>query len=164
MDPYRAAKYPFLMESIKFAEDNSVDIKSLITSSSYKLARDRGKSRVLDALVSSEVSYVPLINSYDCLIEVVSYPYARMIVSIVKDRFLTKRYALAEAVRMNKMLNNENSDTILIISDELGVLSSTDMDETIKIGFSDYLRLSSRMRGIDWKLINREIYNGVVHL
>ncbi len=164
MDTGRAAKFPFLRESVEFAEDNNADLDALITSPSFEPARRRGVERILDALAKSEVSYTPLMNDYDRLIEVMSYPYARIIVSLVGDRFLTKRYALAEAVRMNKIMSVENHATVVAVSEELGVASAVDADGIIRMGFPDYLRLANRMKSIDWKLINCDIHAGMVHL
>lgn len=164
MDTGRAAKFPFLEESAQFAEDNNADLDALILSPSFEPARERGVQRVLDALESSEVSYKPLMNDYDRLIEVMSYPYARMIVSMVGDRFLTKRYALAEAVRMNKILSSEDHETLLAVSEELGVTSTVDSDGIIRMKFTDYLRLANRLKSVDWKLINSEIHSGLVYL
>lgn len=164
MDTGRAAKFPFLKESAEFAEDNHADLESLITSPSFEPARRRGVQRVLDALESSEVSYEPLMNDYDRLIEVMSYPYARMIVSMVGDRFLTKRYALAEAVRMNKILSGEDHATVVAVSEELGVTSTVDADGIIRMKFTDYLRLANRLKSVDWKLINSDVHSGLVYL
>jgi len=164
MDTKRAARYPFLRESSEFAEKNSADLEQLMTSDLYAPARNRGRERVLQALESSEVSAVELTNDYDRLIEVMSYPYARMIVSQVGDRFLTKRYALSEAVRMNKLLVKEDNDTLLTVSEELGVSSTADRDGLIHMKFPDYLALASRLNSIEWKLINSDIHHGVVYL
>ncbi|MBE6523277.1 MAG: DNA primase [Thermoplasmata archaeon] len=164
MDTKRAAKYPFLKESSEFAEKNGADLDMLLTSDSYEPARKRGKERVLQALEKAEVSHADLMNDYDRLIEVMSYPYARMLVSQIGDRFLTKRYALSEAVRMNSLLSKEDKTTILVVSEELGITSTADRDGTIHMGFPDFLRLASRINSPDWKLINSDIHHGVVYL
>lgn len=164
MDTARAAKFPFLRESSEFAEANHADLDALITSPAYEAARIRGRERVMDALNKGEVRYNPLLRDYDRLIEVMSYPYARMIVSIIGDRFLTKRYALAEAVRMNGLLAGESRETVLLVSETLGIESRVDEDRMIHMKFTDYLTLSSRLRSVDWKLINSDIHAGVVRL
>lgn len=164
MDTARAARYPFLKESAEFAMENHADLDALITSPSYAKARERGRQRVLDALERNEVSYTPLMTDYDRLIEVMSYPYARMLVSQVEDRFLTKRYALSEAVRMNKLLSGESHGTLISVSDELGVEATADADHIVHMKFTDYLMLSSRLKSIDWKLINSDIDHGIVRL
>ena len=164
MDTGCAAKFPFLRESAEFAEQNNADLEALLTSPSYEPARDRGVRRVMDALENSEVTYTPLMSDYDRLIEVMSYPFARMVVSMIGDRFLTKRYALAEAVRMNKILSGEDRETLLIVSEELGVTSTVDADGIIRMKFPDYLRLANRLKSVDWKLINCDIHSGLVYL
>lgn len=166
MDSEIVAKFPFVEESRRFVEDCGADIEGLITSPSYERARRRGVGRILDALERSEVSYVPMVRAseYERLMEVLSYPYARMIVSAVGDRFLTKRYALAEAVRMNSVLANESRETAVRVSEQLDIPSSADPDGVMRIHFSDYLRLASRLKSVDWKLINTDVRDGTVQL
>lgn len=163
MDTIRAARYPFLSSSADFAEENHADIESLVASNSYSDARRRGLQRVLDAIESHKVSEVALRNDYDCLMEVLSYPYARMLVSIVDDKFLTKRYALAEASRMYELLKGD-PESSLIISQELEVRSFPDGETKVSIPFSDYLRYSCVLKAVEWKLINMDVKNGNVHI
>lgn len=166
MDSERIAKFPFLKEAQQYVEDSGADINDLITSPSYEPARARGMNRIMDTLHHSEVSYVPMVRAseYDRVMEVLSYPYARMIVSAVGDRFLTKRYALSEAVRMNKILVGEDKETVIEVSDQLNVQSSADIDGIIRMKFTDYLRLANRLKSVDWKLINSDIHSGMVFL
>ncbi len=164
MDSGRAAKFPFLKDASEFAESNNVDLDALLASASFEPARKRGVQRVFDALDHSEVSYKPILSEYDRLMEVMSYPYARMLVSMVSDRFLTKRYALAEAVRMNRILAGEDRATLVTVSDDLGVESMVDPDGNIRMKFTDYLRLANRLKSVDWKLINSDIHSGMVFL
>ena len=163
MDTLRAARYPFLEESSAFAESHSADIVSLIMSPSYVTARKRGLDRVLESIRNSEVSYAPLSFEHERLMEVMSYPYARILVSCVNDRFLTKRYALAESVRMNRLLNDERPGTVIAISKELGV-DAVSRDDELMMHFTDYLRLSSRIKSVEWKLVNSELFGGHVFL
>jgi len=164
MDTARAAKYPFLRESAEFVQEQGATLEELICSENYAPARARGRQRIIDSLERNEVSYLPLIKPYDCLMEVASYPYARMLVSQIGDRFLTKRYALSEAVRMNNLLSKEDHSTLVMVSSELGVDSTPDADGMIRMKFPDYLRLASRMKSVDWKLINSDIKAGIVTL
>jgi DNA primase large subunit len=160
MDTLRAARYPFLKESAEFAEKHSADVSALIMSPSYADARKRGVNRVLESIRGSEVSYVPLMGfEYERLMEVMSYPYARILVSCLNDRFLTKRYALAESVRVNKLLGGERPSTVLSIAKELGV-DAIDKGGELMMHFTDYLRLASRIKSQEWKLVNSELFNG----
>ena len=166
MDSELIAKFPFLEEARQFVDDSGADIAELITSPSYEPARVRGVQRITDALAHSEVSYVPMVRAseYDRLMEVLSYPYARMIVSAVGDRFLTKRYALAEAVRMDRILVGEGRENTIEVSEQLNAPSTADADGIMRIRFTDYLRLANRMKSVDWKLINSDIHSGLVYL
>ncbi|MDR1405509.1 MAG: DNA primase large subunit PriL [Candidatus Methanoplasma sp.] len=163
MDSLRAARYPFLKEAAHFAEENSADIESLITSHTYASARKRGLERVVSAISQYKVSDVPLLQEYDRLMEVLSYPYARMIVSCVNDRFLRKRYALAEASRMNDLLSNDRTSD-MAVAEELKVRSTADTDGMVSMHFCDYLRFSHVMKAVEWKLINTDLRSGFVRL
>ena len=163
MDTLRAARYPFLDEAKAFAESHSADIAALIMSPAYADARRRGLNRVLESIKRSEVSYVPLSFEHERLMEVMSYPYARMLVSCLDDRFLTKRYALAESVRMSILLEDERPDTVISIAKELKV-DAVSRDDMLMMHFTDYLKLASRIKSVDWKLVNSELFNGNVFL
>lgn len=163
MDTLLAARFPFLSDASEMAVQNGADIESLLSSSLFEEARKRGVERLEDTIRDSKVSYVSLLKDYDRLMEVMSYPYARMIVSCINDRFLTKRYALSEAVRMNSLLGEEPQSTVQIIAESLGVNSVLDNDG-LKMHFTDYLKLSARMKSPEWKLVNTEMKNGYIIL
>ncbi|MCQ2053131.1 MAG: DNA primase large subunit PriL [archaeon] len=162
MDTLITAKFPFLSDASTVVTKNGADIESLLTSVSFEDARKRGLERLEDTIKNSEVSYRPLLNEYDKFMEILSYPYARMIVSCINDRFLTKRYALSEAVRMNKLLKGEHESTIYTIATSLGVKSS--LDDDLKMYFTDYLKFSNRIKSSEWMLVNTEIKSGYVTL
>ena len=163
MDGLRAARYPFLKDASRFAEENSEGIDMLLSSEKYVEARKRGLNRVLGALQNHTIPDYRLKDDYACLVEVLSYPYARMLVSCIDDRLLTKRYALSEAVRMNRLLGQEGQETVNTVALALGVNSGLD-DDGLKIHFADYLKFSTRIKSPEWKLVNTEMRNGYVIL
>lgn len=166
MDSLRAARYPFLRDAAEFASQNSGGIEELLSSQSYAAARERGMQRVLGAISGHEVPDVVLngaAQDYNRLMEVLSYPYARIIVSCINDRLLTKRYALAEAERMN-MLLGKDKEAIPMISAELEINASPNQDGTVNMHFADFLRFSYVMRAVEWKLINMDLRDGYVRL
>ena len=164
------ARYPFLNSAREFAANNGIELDSVLTSESYADARARGARRVEDAIMKSDegVSYNPLRNDLEAAMEIMSYPYARILVSAINDRQLTKRYALAEAVRMNKLLGGESHAAVIQIAQELGVharsVLNSDGSTQLEMHFSDYLKLSTRIKSTDWKLVNTEIRRGYVRL
>ncbi|MGN1045359.1 MAG: DNA primase [Candidatus Methanomethylophilaceae archaeon] len=117
----------------------------------------------MTALERSEVSYATLTSDFNRIEEIMSYPYARILVSCVDDKFLTRRYALAEAVHMNKLLGSEPYHVIQQISSELCVNTKV-KDEKLLMHFGDYLKYSTRIKSTDWKLINTELKDGFVAL
>ncbi|MDH7509367.1 MAG: DNA primase large subunit PriL [Methanomassiliicoccales archaeon] len=163
MDPRRLARFPFLKEAIAYVKENDVDLNDLLQEFIFSEARSRGKRRVMDAIIEGEVGTYPISTDEECLLEILSYPVARMIVSCVNDSYLIKRYALAEAVTMNKRLVLESAESVASIADELGVKVAI-IDESLRMHFSDYLRYTSKMRSTDWKLVNTEVENGYVYL
>ena len=167
MEYLREARFPFPKESVRVPEKNDVDLIVLTSSASYEAARARGLERVKDALRSSEVSYIPLTGTSDFnrLTEVLSYPYARLLVSEINDRFLTRRYTLGEAVRMKNLLGDKELQKadVLTVSKELGV-KAADSDGELRMHFADYIRFTARIKSQDWKLVNRELNNGYVTL
>lgn len=163
MDTLHYAKYPFLRDAAEYVRDRGVTLEDLLTHESFRQARWRGKARVIDALEEGVVRPRPMGSEGERLEEILSYPVARMFVSGVGDRFLYKRYALAEGVAMDLRLEREEMEVVEEVAFQLGVRLVTD-GGSIKMHFSDYLRFTSRMRSKDWKLINTEVREGHVDL
>lgn len=163
VDPLSYAKYPFLRDAAEHVKDLGVTLDELLVHQAYRRARARGKARVLDALEHGIIQLRPMATEEDRLEEILSYPMARMYVSGVGDKFLTKRYALAEGVAMYERLEREDLDVVEEVAYQLGVTASRE-DHTLRMHFTDYLRFTSRMRSKEWKLVNTEVRRGHVSL
>ncbi len=163
MDVLQYARYPFLKDAAEHVRDQGVTLEDLLTHEAFRQARARGKARVLDALEDGVVGVRPVGNEAEQLEEILSYPIARIFVSGVNDRFLTKRYALAEGVAMDLRLEKEELEVVEEVAFQLGVRLSTE-GEALRMHFSDYLRYTSRMRSKEWKLVNTEVKEGHVTL
>ncbi len=157
------SRYPFLRSAAQLIEDNGASLDDLLSSPGFEDARARGEDRVLSAIEHSQVTSPSLRNDFDRMMEVMSYPYARILVSCINDKFLTRRYALAEAVRMNALLGQEEYAVVQRIAGELDVKSRAS-DEGLRMHFSDFLRFSTRIKSPEWKLINTELKDGYVFL
>ncbi|MEM2839923.1 MAG: DNA primase large subunit PriL [Thermoplasmata archaeon] len=155
------AKYPFLEGAALVLKEKGIKIEDLLTDLAFEPARTRGMDRVRQAVESGEVSAVALARDADQLIEVLSYPIARMIVSCSGHRLLIARYALAEAVLLEKRLQNESDDNLLSIARELGIDARSD-SRGFQIHFSSFLANTSTIRAKEWKLVNQEIFRGMV--
>jgi len=127
----------------------------------YEPARVRGKERVLEAVEKGEVGDKAPPSNIERISEILSYPIARMIVSSVSDRYLVGRYALGEAMLLEERLSEETEENISIISEELGVQLER-QDKEYLIHFTTFLSATSTIRAKEWKLVNQEIFNGMV--
>ena len=163
MDSLSYAKFPFLRDAAEYVKDQGVTLEDLLTHQAYRQARARGKARVIDALEYGVIQLRPMATEGDCLEEILSYPMARMYVSGVDDRFLTRRYALSEGVTMYERLEREEMDIVEEVAYQLDVSASQESG-SLRMHFSNYLLYTSRMRSKDWKLINTEVKRGYVLL
>ncbi|WP_400259903.1 hypothetical protein [Candidatus Methanomassiliicoccus intestinalis] len=163
MEVLHFAKYPFVKDAIEYIDEREVSLDDVITHELYLPARKRAKARVIDALEYGEIQFRSMSNDEECLEEILSYAIARILVSGVGDKFLIKRYALAEGVTLAERLEHEELEVVEDVAYQLGITTRFD-EEQLAIHFSDYLRLASRMRSKEWKLINIEIENGMVSL
>lgn len=168
MDTGTLARFPFLSGAAAFAESLRADLESLLQGTAYEEARSRGRQRVLGALRSGDIQDVPLAGGdFDCLQEIMSYLYARLLVSAINDPFLTRRYALAEAIRLNRnlgrLLDARGEETVIDVARELGV-NAISTERGLMMHFTDFLHFSSRIKSPEWKLINTEVFSGFVYL
>ncbi len=84
------------------------------------------------------------------LSELLSYPFARMLVACVDDQLFTRRYALAEAKAAYTLLKNENLAFLLEFGEDFGI--SADFKDTyFSMHFTDYIRFSKSLKDPAWK-------------
>jgi DNA primase large subunit len=157
------AKYPFLPQARKYISRLDIDFNEL---ASYKEIRERAKQRIISSLnplpkFSQETS-----RHYEA--EIVSYALALLYVSGIGEDKLTQRFALFEAQKINSYLTNEKHVGIIIeIANAFKWNIKDNDDGSYSIHFSKYLQNTSRGRlfqNTKWKLVNRSIENGWVHI
>lgn len=157
------ANYPFLSESSVYLKKMGPSLEELLHDLAYERTRVSGKERVLEALSEGRINDRSLISDADCLVELLSYIAARILVSCVNDSYLTKRYALAEAKTANLRLQNEDFDFVVNVAMELD-LDVKQEDGACKIHFTHYLRNTSQMRSKPWKIANQNLHKGYIIL
>jgi len=154
------AKYPFLQDTRQFIKENGPSIDELLYNPPYERARIIGIERLDNALKHRDVGSRSLASESDCIMEILSYPLARMVAVCIGDPYFKKRYALGEASHMYKQLLNESTSFLLSIAKELDVTVQYNTEKnTIKIFFKNYLR-NAPTRYKEWKIVNRGIRNG----
>jgi DNA primase large subunit len=156
------AKYPFLHETRQYIKENGPSVDELLHDLPYERARIIGIERLDNALKNRDVGQRSLATDSDCIMEILSYPLARMVAVCIGDTFFKKRYALGEAYHVYKHLLNEPISFLLSVAKELHINVHQRPDEpTIKIFFKDYLR-NAPTRYKEWKMVNRDIGAGYI--
>jgi len=157
-----AAKYPFLKRAVALVETLNLKVDDL-ADPSYSGVLDRGEERVSEAILKGVVGP----GFGDSLTELLSFPVAVMFVTVVGDRFLDRRYSLAEAARVYRHLRGEGKARIALIArDEFGWnmrLVRRELDGQVygfELHFSDYLRNAASFHEDKWKLVNRVMRDG----
>ena len=160
------AKYPFLDEAGDYIKARDLSLVDISQPDFNRVIR-RARQRVLQAIRSREVS-----GEMDTPeIEILSFPIALILVKAANLDHLISRYSHAEAIRVEKFLEDERED--LIVEIFRNILKINVILVTSKISFSkhnykisiiDYLRRATRFHELQWKLINRTVDDGNVYL
>ncbi len=149
------AKYPFLKSAVPL-------LRAYHITKLPQEARARAQERVLEAIERGEKGVLPKLSNP--WVELLSFALSRALVLYVEDDWLRRRWALAEAARVERLLHDENDEVLLYVINDLGLQVKTADGKWI-MHFSQYLHLSRRL-GTEprWKLVNRLMEKGLVSL
>jgi DNA primase large subunit len=159
------AKYPFLKEAAEHVKTLDLKIEDLV-SPEFSQILERAKERVEEAILYAIVSR-KLQNEE---IEILSFPTAIMLAAATENSFIKRRYALAEAKQTYNDLKFEQKEKILAVTKNFHwKVTAVDSEEDaapyeFKLHFTDYLRNTAFLREKKWKLVNRLLKQGNVHL
>jgi DNA primase large subunit len=159
------AKYPFLKEAAEHVKTLDLKIEDLV-SPEFSQILERAKERVEEAILYAIVSR-KLQNEE---IEILSFPTAIMLAAATENSFIKRRYALAEAKQTYNDLKFEQKEKILAVAKNFHwKITTVDAEENaapyeFKLHFTDYLRNTAFLREKKWKLVNRLLKQGNVHL
>lgn len=165
--------YPFLAAASSYVEASGVTLDDLLQSAAFERARVRGKERVREAIRSGTVSKPAIMHTAQAEMELLSYPFARILVSCIGNAHLVRRYALSEAKSAyNKLLEEAGTTTATDIIYEMARefelhvdLSSVPQEHLqVHLPFVEYLRYTANLRDKRWKLVNRRMEQGQVSL
>ncbi len=177
MELVKIASYPFLPEASKYVKELGVSPDELVYKIEFAHVRSRGVERVLDALKGKGFEESTGIPSFEhareshLVTELLSYPFSRMILSVVGDPYLIRRFAIVEAkiahTRLRKKtesLKRKSYPFVVSFGREFGLDVDIVDEEKFAIHFLDYIHVSSILRNIEWKLVNQRIRKGWVIL
>jgi DNA primase large subunit len=149
------AKYPFLKPALPL-------LKTYHITNLPQEVRARAQERVLEAIERGEKGVLPkLANPW---VELLSFALSRALVLYVDDDWLRRRWALAEAARVERLLQSESDELLLHVINDLGLKVKKENGRWI-MHFSQYLHLTKRLvTEPRWKLVNRLMDKGLVTL
>jgi len=171
------ARYPFFREAREAVQRADISPPRLVTQGDP--AVERARERVERALMSGTVeSETP--ERWSDRDELLSYPIARILVSLVDMRAAVEKYAEAEADTAHERLQADlaSDDDLQSVSrpraDLDTVLAEFDLTDAVtregddahhpwfRVDVAAYLRLVDTDWGDEWRLVNRELTAGEV--
>jgi len=158
------SKYPFLNASKEYIKENNLTVKELLEDPIYERARIIGVERLDNAFKNRDVGNRSLASESDCIMELLSYPIARMIAVCIEDVYFKRRYALGEAFHAYKNLLNEPISFLIDVAKEFKIkIFFSEETKKISIHFVDYLKYAPT-RYKEWKMINRPMEKGFIQI
>ncbi len=160
------AKYPFTSEASEYIKLRAIDPIELANPEFIPIL-ERGADRVKQGVFGGKISAETTQEDVDIL----AYPTALMLISMLADDRARRRYAVSEAKRAYELLRNEPPEKLLhiavttfewdarIVNQEIG-----DSLFELAVHFKEYIRNSTRIRDLRWKLVNRVLTGGYVIL
>jgi DNA primase large subunit len=163
------ARYPFLDDARRAVGAADFDLQSLADD---ERVRERATERVERALDEGTIGDA----HRETRVELLSYPLARVLVSLVDEHVLTRKYARAEAATAHERLTDpENHRELKSARTER--LSSADLlaefdladgvhadGDGYRVAVGTYLPLAADMWGDEWRLVNRPLARGEVSI
>ena len=170
------AKYPFLADAGAYLKDKGFSLAQFGTDPVLKLSVEKAFHRI-QAAADGEVYKSDLIDGqaskpHVLEREVFSFLLAIVLLKLTGMSSLIKRFALAEARRAERYLEQDLGNAsdkskvnlaIRVIYDLFNV-EVNKQDDFFVISISDYLKHSITFHEREWKLINRHVEDGKVFL
>ncbi len=156
------AKYPFIKtKASDYMKPLGLQIEEL-SRPEFGSTLDRAEERIRDAITVGRVSRQ--LHNED--IEISSFPIAVMLVASTADAQLKRIYALAEAKRISELLRDESKEKIIEIAKNFNwkIEPPGNGEPFFRLHFTDFLRNATVFHEKRWKLVNRVLLNGDVHL
>ncbi|WP_265109302.1 DNA primase regulatory subunit PriL [Halosolutus halophilus] len=163
------ARYPFLEAARDAVATEAVDLATVVEQD--RAVVDRARERVVASLEDGETGD----PRRDARVELLSYPVARVLVSMVDERVLVRKYARAEAATAYDRFTDDLTDTTELKSvdatglDVDSLLAEFDLQDAVRetadgyrIDVGTYVPLAADLWDDEWRLVNRALANGDV--
>ena len=149
------AKYPFTKQAKDYIKEESIDFSN-IEMDFLDYAVKRVQESLDDKVVRPVVSSAPEILSLD----VITFPLAKILASLTKDRYIVTALARGESRRALSFLKFEDNERIYNIGSQFFDLKKE--GEDIIIPFTQYL--NAVPEGQQFKLVNQKFHSGFVYI
>jgi DNA primase large subunit len=160
------AKYSFLPQAGDFIRAQGISVSDL-TGEDYSKVLERAQERIIQAIKDLKVAP----NIEDRELEIMSFPVALMLVKSTNLEHVMARYALAEAIRAERLMKEERNPKLIeeLFKNSLGLeLEHNDAPGSFlpefKIPISEYLKRAVQFHKTEWKLVNKIVGGGKVYL
>ncbi|WP_435176893.1 DNA primase large subunit PriL [Halorussus sp. AFM4] len=178
MDP-RHARYPFLAAARESVREADIGLAGIVAGDERHPAVERGVERVRRALIDGTVRPDPDAGRrWNPRAELLSYPVARVLVSLLDAPGAVEKYASAEADTAYERFTDDfenpddglkstedkaiSLDALLAEFDLASRVSETDDGDGYRVAVGRYLALSSDLDGESWRLAARQLADGTV--
>lgn len=154
------AKYPFTVEAVEYVRRADLTLGDLVEPG-FRLILDRAVERIKSAIELGRIRT----DLSDVEVEILSYPTAMAILSIIGEPALSRRYAVSEAKRIYEelRLDDELKIAYLCVRNFGWRVRFIDVG-LFNIFFVDYLKIAPLFHAPSWKLVNRLVSNGWVRI
>ncbi|MEM1537198.1 MAG: DNA primase large subunit PriL [Candidatus Nezhaarchaeales archaeon] len=165
------AKYPFTSEASAYIRAKGVTLEDLVKPG-YEKVVERAIERIREALEGKGKTVAERVieGAFDLDVEILSYPVAVFLLSIIKDDYLLQRFAERESLKVERRLKAESEDKLaeiainafnwrLMMVEEGG---AGGREYRYRMDFADYLSVAMGFKSSYWKLVNRTLYSGTV--
>ncbi len=147
-----AYKYPFSDEAKRYI--------SVLKAPFEPAMLESGRRRLDDALQRSRIPYSETGIAAVKQVSVISYLYARMLVSAMASRLAIGRYVKAEAERCGEALKKDTEKNVLRIATELR--TGIEYDDGFYMPLTSFLMLSPKTPA--FALVRQELEKGIVYM
>ncbi len=168
--------YPWIPAATEMV--NEYPLADLVKSRNLEAARRRGQERLLQAIDGEIRESSELLVDYSpqprAKLEVLSHPFARMLLGCLRDPAAVRRYAVAEAKRAYAHMLKEEPEALRTLGRELGLEAALSNVKRPTAGngegassvgfwvpFARYADLTAGLT-LDWKMVNRVVSGGRV--
>jgi DNA primase large subunit len=145
-----AVRYPFSSTAKRTLESRGTQLNDSIVL--------LGCDRIRNALRGGAGKSTAL-HDEDKVSEIASFAAARMMLSYLRNSFITNKFAVAESKRVSGYLDKEDEQVLWQVGGELGFVAQKE-GNTLLVPIPTYLKFSPR--ALPYKLINRELRGGTV--